>query len=150
MAEHHSRGPVQAGYEKRDIHVGKVAFFAVILVVVMTMIGVGASYLAFRYLEHATESEVAAPSPLYDLQQPPPEPRLLPQPWRNMAEIRAAGERHLQTYGWIDQPNGIVRMPIERAMDLLVHRGLAARPDGLMVAAPAAGSAQKTQMGVKK
>jgi hypothetical protein len=38
------------------------------------------------------------------------------QAWR---EIEAETRRHLGTYGWIDRPAGVVRIPIERAMDIL-------------------------------
>jgi hypothetical protein len=37
-----------------------------------------------------------------------------------LAEENAA----LATYGWVDRDAGIVRIPIERAMELLVLRGL--------------------------
>jgi hypothetical protein len=33
----------------------------------------------------------------------------------------------LNSYGWIDRSNGIVRIPIDRAMDLILQRGLPAR-----------------------
>jgi len=33
----------------------------------------------------------------------------------------------LDTYGWIDRQHGIVRLPIDRAMELLLERGLPAR-----------------------
>jgi len=33
----------------------------------------------------------------------------------------------LDSYGWIDQDNGIVRIPIDRAIDVTVQRGLPAR-----------------------
>ncbi len=151
MPDHPSHGPAQAGHEKRDVDVHKVAIYGVGLVVVITLIGIGASFLAFKYLVHKTESEVAPPSPLYDIRQHAPEPRLLPQPWRNMAELRAAAEQQLGTYGWVDRPNGIVRIPIDHAMNLLIQRGLPQRPDGLEVAPPeAADSVPKTEKGVKK
>jgi len=151
MVDRHTHEPVKAGYEKRDINVGKVALYAGVLVVAITLAGIGASFLTFKYLARTMESEVAPPSPLYDLQQAPPEPRLLAQPWRNMAELRVAGEQHLATYGWIDMPNGVVRIPIGRAMELLARQGLPARPDGLEVAPPAAAdSAPKPGLGGKK
>ncbi|HVU25834.1 MAG TPA: hypothetical protein VHE13_17010 [Opitutus sp.] len=40
----------------------------------------------------------------------------------------AAVQRHLHTYGWIDRDHGVVRIPIDRAMDLLAAE--AAKPDG--------------------
>ena len=33
----------------------------------------------------------------------------------------------LNTYGWVDKQNGIVRLPIDRAMELLLQRGLPVR-----------------------
>jgi hypothetical protein len=39
-------------------------------------------------------------------------------------------EKSLYSYGWVDEKAGIVRIPIERAMDLLVQRGLPVRPQG--------------------
>ena len=36
----------------------------------------------------------------------------------------------LESYDWVDQKNGIVRIPIERAMDMLLQRGLPVLPQG--------------------
>jgi hypothetical protein len=36
----------------------------------------------------------------------------------------------LGSYDWVDQRNGVVRIPIERAMDLLAARGLPVLPQG--------------------
>jgi hypothetical protein len=48
----------------------------------------------------------------------------------------------LSSYGWVDREAGIVRIPIDRAMDLLAERGLPARagpdPFAEVVAAPSA------------
>lgn len=41
-----------------------------------------------------------------------------------MTALRAAQKAKLNSYGWIDRSNGIVRIPIDRAMDLIVQRGL--------------------------
>jgi hypothetical protein len=37
----------------------------------------------------------------------------------------------LKTYGWMDRSNGIVRIPIVRAMDLILQRGLPTRTNGI-------------------
>jgi hypothetical protein len=39
-------------------------------------------------------------------------------------------EDQLNSYGWIDQPAGVAHIPIERAMDLIVQRGLPVLPAG--------------------
>ena len=54
-------------------------------------------------------------------------PPLQISPRNEMAEMRAAEEKILHSYGWIDEQKGIVRIPIERAMELTAQRGLPAR-----------------------
>ena len=41
--------------------------------------------------------------------------------------MRAAEDQMLTSYGWVDPQNGVVRIPIDRAIDLLAQRGLARR-----------------------
>lgn len=38
-----------------------------------------------------------------------------------LQELRAASANAATTYGWIDQGNGVVRLPIDRAMELVVQ-----------------------------
>lgn len=47
-----------------------------------------------------------------------------------MTALLAAQNEKLNNYGWVDQSNGIVRIPIERAMDLILQRGLSTRTNG--------------------
>jgi hypothetical protein len=151
MSDVPGHGRTEAKYEKTDIDARKVAVWGLVLVAIVCAIGIAGSFLVFRYLERKTESDVAPPSELYRLQQPPPEPRLLPQPWRNMEELRVASEKHLNSYGWADRPNGVVRVPIDRAIGLLAERGLPVRRDGLSAAPPApAGATPKGMSGEKK
>ena len=39
-------------------------------------------------------------------------------------------KRRLYSYGWVDEKAGTVRIPIERAMDLIAQRGLPVRAQG--------------------
>ena len=39
-------------------------------------------------------------------------------------------DRILASYDWVDQKNGVVRIPIDKAMDLLAERGLPVRAAG--------------------
>jgi hypothetical protein len=38
-----------------------------------------------------------------------------------LAEIRSAEAESLNHYGWVDQAKGIVRLPIDRAMELMLQ-----------------------------
>jgi len=57
----------------------------------------------------------------------PPEPRLQVSAPKDLEQYKAAQGEILNSYGWVDQKAGIVRIPIERAMDILVQRGLPVR-----------------------
>ena len=39
---------------------------------------------------------------------------------QNLAELHAAEKQAMETYGWVDQSKGIVRLTVERAMELTV------------------------------
>ncbi|HEU6448094.1 MAG TPA: hypothetical protein VFV23_06640 [Verrucomicrobiae bacterium] len=40
--------------------------------------------------------------------------------------LHGSQNAQLNSYGWVDRSNGIVRIPIEHAMDLVLQRGLSA------------------------
>jgi hypothetical protein len=67
----------------------------------------------------------------------PPGPNLLTNEPMNLRTFRVTEDAALSTYGWIDQNAGIVRIPIDRAKELALERGL-------FTAAPAPGSAAPT------
>jgi len=50
------------------------------------------------------------------------EPRLQPAPAQDIASYRAEKDRLLHEYAWIDRSTGVVRIPVERAMALLVQQ----------------------------
>ena len=56
-----------------------------------------------------------------------PEPDLQVASSQDYLNMRAAEEAQLHSYGWVDRQAGIVRMPIERAIELLTERGLSSR-----------------------
>lgn len=55
------------------------------------------------------------------------QPPLQPRPWVDLKEFRKQQNLHLSTYGWVDKNAGVVRIPIERAIELTSERGLPAR-----------------------
>lgn len=52
-----------------------------------------------------------------------------PQPDQALAEHRARAREWLTSYGWIDRPGGIARVPIEEGMRAVLERGLPARDE---------------------
>jgi hypothetical protein len=45
--------------------------------------------------------------------------------------LYAKQSQKLNSYGWVDQRKGIFHIPIERAMDLILQRGLPTRTNGV-------------------
>ena len=39
---------------------------------------------------------------------------------KNLTELRANEVKDMQTYGWVDQPKGVVRLTVDRAMELTI------------------------------
>ncbi|HMQ35872.1 MAG TPA: cytochrome c, partial [Chloroflexaceae bacterium] len=71
--------------------------------------------------------------------QLPPEPRLEQNPNVDGERIIAAAVAQLEGYGWVDQGQGSAHIPIERAKELLLERGVAnAFAGGQAGGAPAA------------
>ena len=62
---------------------------------------------------------------------------------RTCVQLPHGRSARLSTYGWIDQGAGTVRMPIDRAKDLALERGLPARPGRPRRAAPGRTSCQR-------
>ena len=46
------------------------------------------------------------------------------KPEEDLRWMREHNATDLNGYGWVDQPAGVVRLPIDRAMDLIAERGL--------------------------
>ncbi len=56
-----------------------------------------------------------------------PQPRLEGDERREINDFREHEEQTLNSYGWVDQQAGVVRIPIDRAMQLMAQRGLPVR-----------------------
>ena len=57
-----------------------------------------------------------------------PQPRLESHETTEINAFRLQEEETLHSYGWVDQQAGTVRIPIDRAMELIAQRGLPTRP----------------------
>lgn len=55
-----------------------------------------------------------------------PPPRLQSNPAGDLRDFKLSQSRELEGYAWADQQHGLVRVPIERVMRIVVGRGAAA------------------------
>jgi hypothetical protein len=133
-------------FERRDVGISGVLYFLLGLALLGLMAG-GVVIGLFHYLDNRTEAQQTPVSPLVtnapkDTRHLPPEyngnyqeylQRNFPSPQLEIDERtelnkdRLREEQTLNTYGWIDQSAGVVRIPIDRAMDLIAQRGLPTR-----------------------
>jgi hypothetical protein len=81
----------------------------------------GALFGYFSFLEPLGIARPPEQSPPTAIPAGPP---LQVEPGLDAGQIRATQQANLEGYGWVDRSNGVVRIPIEQAMELLVQRGL--------------------------
>jgi hypothetical protein len=110
------------GHETTDASAFYVGLFALGLAVMIALALVFLTWLFWRFeafaeREDPVQNRMAA-------NQLPPAPRLQAQPSVDLAKLRHEEDDRLGCYKWIDQQQGIVQLPIDRAIDLLSERGL--------------------------
>jgi hypothetical protein len=117
--------PGGAGYETRDANPSGVLKFGAWLGVTLIVVAIGMR-LMFGYFAE-TQTLGPAASPFENARTLPPSPRLQVAPEAEIHDYWETQQKILNSYGWVDKQNGIVRIPIDRAMRLTLDRGLPAR-----------------------
>jgi hypothetical protein len=107
----------QERHEPYDVAARPVLAAATALLVVLVLVGVG-QLLLLRYYERRGAEVGREPLPVVD-QREPPAPRLLADPRAALLALRAEEDGLLHGYAWVNRDAGVVRIPIERAMELL-------------------------------
>lgn len=156
-------------FEHRDIDVAAVVYFLIGLAVAIVL-----SYFlvdgVYKFLSHHFEAEQTPVSPLvahpqadtrripeqygadYEkyLKESFPAPQLEVNERTELNDERLREEDTLSTYGWVDQKAGVVRIPIDRAMDLVAQHGLPVRTQGAAGEASAQSAQVEKMKGRKK
>jgi hypothetical protein len=138
------------GYERQDIGVAGVLYFLLGLLVA----GLFIFFLVdgiYSYLDKRSAAEQAPVNPL--VTNAPEDTRLIPKDYPQtefpnprletdergqLNSIRLQEEETLASYGYVDKNAGTIRIPIDRAMDLIAQRGLPVRAQSATGEAPAA------------
>ncbi|MGZ4964857.1 MAG: hypothetical protein ACXWIU_04760 [Limisphaerales bacterium] len=120
------------GYEKRDAN-AKGIFLAVLgLFIALALVDLIVHWIVSDFRKSPTpgdrfsgsvrQRQAAATEPVY--------PRLQISPPADLSKLREEEAQELNTYGWINQTAGVVRIPVDRAMELVLQKGLPAREKG--------------------
>jgi hypothetical protein len=115
-----------AGHELSDLRPGYVAFFGIGLLVVLVMsVAIASLIIHYKTVRHA---RLDTPIPrLAGEREAMPEPRLQIDAPNELRQLRTAEETALNSYGWVNKDAGIVKIPVDRAMEILARKGLPAR-----------------------
>ena len=135
-------------HEKTDVSVRALLIFIAVFVIfgIVTHLVLWGLYKGFVRVERRRQmgpvtamqrpADMAVPKNQPLLQPFPrgaatePEPPNQNTPVTDLAKMRETENRALSTYGWVDRQKGIVRIPIGRAMDLTLQRGLPVQSGG--------------------
>ena len=115
---HHS--PNGAGHEQSEVSVRLIvvslAFLAVTTFFVLVLV---VGIFRYFYSSYSTDEAVKLSQPVV-----PPPPRIEVAPYEELPKLRAREDHVLSTYAWVDKDGGKVRIPVDRAIDLLAAKGL--------------------------
>jgi hypothetical protein len=113
------------GHETTDVNVWAVGKFAIGLVVVC-VVSIALLFGLLKFFQSREETSVAntvEPTKMF------PQPQLQKTPIPDLKAIRAEEDKLLNGYAWVDQPKGVVRIPVDRAIEVLAQRGLPSRSE---------------------
>jgi len=144
----HGSAPGNGGYERQDLQPSGILYFLLGLGVatLFCILGIRGLYAVLDRHEKTLQpavnplvtnvpADTRHIAPEYP-QSAFPNPKLEEDERGQLNGIRIEEEKTLYSYGWVDEKAGTVHIPIERAMDLLVQRGLPVREQGATSAAP--------------
>jgi hypothetical protein len=112
-------------YEVRDANVRRLVQLGLSLCLVIALVLLGVARLIGYLTSHQPQGRPV--SPLATASDLPPQPRLQIAPRLDLAQKRNADDAALNSYAWIDRPSGTIRIPIDRAMQLLADRARTSR-----------------------
>jgi hypothetical protein len=115
-------------YEPSDAHPRAIAAWLTVLA-----LAVGGVVLLVGTLMRGLEARAGERDPAPPARadgRPLPAPALQARPADDLERQRSLDAERTSEYAWVDRSAGRVRLPIERAMELLLERGLPARDRG--------------------
>src|ERR1700680_5009515 len=126
--EEHLQQSSSIGHEGRDADIRPIVLTGIGLALTVVVVGF-IVYGTFQYLAtHPATSVQSNPMAVFD-SQIPPAPRIEEHPAIEIQQLHAQEEQTLSTYGWIDKKGGVVRIPLDRALELQLEHGFPTRKE---------------------
>jgi hypothetical protein len=132
MDEHAQLQTATPRHEPIETDVRSVLITGVVLAIVVTLAFLLVTWL-LSWLSARTKP-LAAEQPKGDAAKYDPKWNVPPQ----SEQLRLQEKEFLSTYRWVQQEHGVARVPVDRAIDLIVEKGLppAIGPVGATLSAP--------------
>ncbi|HEU5453249.1 MAG TPA: hypothetical protein VFU76_14740 [Terriglobales bacterium] len=130
-------GNPEVMYEHQDLSPRGIIAFLVGLIVTIAIIqfvvyGLYKFFQGNQVVPEPRRASIITPSNALPQGQDPvqrfPQPTLQPDPPADLNKFVVREDQHLNSYGYIDQKQGILYIPIERAIDIVAQQGLPTRP----------------------
>ena len=115
-----------AGHETKDANIKSLVLSGIGLFIITGIVLVIIVVLIDFFEAQKIKNE-NSPHPLAVRAEGPPEPRLQVTPDKDWQIFRAREDSILNSYGWIQKEVGVLRLPVERAMELILETGLPSR-----------------------
>jgi hypothetical protein len=139
MADEVKHGTADTGFEHEDlspraVYAFLVALAAGVVLVAALLFGLYRAMDAYEREHQPPQSPLVPQTETNTRQVSPseinafPQPRLEKNERLEINEFRLREEQTLDSYGWVDQKAGVVRIPVDRAMQLIAQRGLPTTP----------------------
>ncbi|MGE5345833.1 MAG: hypothetical protein ACM3JH_07755 [Acidithiobacillales bacterium] len=130
MAEkkgHGAPAPSEGGVD-REVSVRAVVGFAIFLFLLIAF-ALGLMWVVSRVAKKEIASRQAPPPPLAGARENPlpPAPRLEISPPKDLAALRDREDAVMKTYAWVDRAKGIAEVPVDRAIEIAIEKGLPVR-----------------------
>jgi hypothetical protein len=135
MDKSHGAPAASSSYETRDANVRGVIGFLVGLSLMLVFTAL-VCWGMFKYFSASQVSRAPA-SPFSETRQLPTGPQLQVNPRQDWLRFRAEQEHALESYSWESREDGTVRVPIERAIEMLLKQGLPVAPSASSTGASA-------------
>jgi hypothetical protein len=109
---------IERGHEVFETNVPLVIKFGIGLTI-LAVISMVLMWLMFIVVEDYNAMTFEKPSPMFEENVLPPEPRLQVIPEEDMIALQEAEAKKLNNYAWVIRTAEIVQIPIDRAMHLI-------------------------------
>jgi hypothetical protein len=108
-------------HQGTDVKFSAIITAAAIFVVIAAFIHIGV-WLLYRYVREEDRARDVRRTFLETKAPVPPEPRLQVDPSEEFQKYLQQEKEILNSYAWTSRADGKVRIPIDRAMDLVVEK----------------------------